>query len=669
MLAVTIDLVLAIAAVSVVAALWFQRRALKPQSVWEKLTVGATMVAFALIVRLADSALTHMPWPILADPAVQAIVIAIGLIGGALAVAAGLADWIPGLVAQSVAGRWRHEWSRSQRDLIAELRDCDQPGRIVAALETHLRSVCATPRVAYCAYQQRAQQFTNWHSDEPSVPRRWQPILNDLSNTHHPVATHTKLGTMLAIPVEVDGRLYGAVIIERENGHPALAETHLLNQTADHAALALHNLAQRALAERERQVNATVEELSSMLGEAPSPVDDLMAMLELAHREMAVEYASVLIFEGDRKYAQRFSHYWNGQRLSERGLHVPLGKMQASELSSRRAYVTDRGAAVMSSAAIPHPDMRFRLAVPLLRGTHQVGLIAIASLTHSMRLEQIDLLTRWAPAFATAAERITLISAYEKSAARINTLGQVAADGSDTHRELDRLTTEILDEIPGTFCQYMTIAPERNIATVAYRRTRREGWGNNTLGMEFDLRQLPTFRMVIETGRSMLFRQDDPERHFESQEADQVFGAIPNSLLLIPVLQSGICRAVMAVGEMREPNRNTYTATDRTFADSYVRLCVSDRSTSPASTGLDAFGDLNFKFAGPLTGILGSVEILRQQVSKEDPQAKYLNVIERNADRIKGAVTQLAEFQHAAVPTYVRRQTETRSQTMAGQHA
>ena len=57
-------------------------------------------------------------------------------------------------------------------------------------------------------------------------------------------------------------------------------------------------------------------------------------------------------------------------------------------------------------------------------------------------------------------------------------------------------------------------------------------------------------------------------------------------------------------------------------------------------------GDLNLSFASPLTGILGSVEILRQHIaaSGPGPHQKYLDVIEKNASRIRDKVGQLADL-------------------------
>jgi len=659
MLAATFDLVLVLAAVSVVAALWFQRKVLKPQSVWEKLMVGSTMIAFALTVRLADTALGEMPWPILADPRVQAIVVAIALLGGALAVAAGLADWIPALVREGVAGRWRERWAQAHRDLGIRVEGAEEAGQIIAALTGHFRMLCETQRVAYCAYQQRTRTFTNRNAAERNIPRRWQPILTSLESSRYPESLPTTDGALVAIPVAVDSRLYGAIIIDYRGDHPSRHDMSLLGQTAQQAALALHGVVRRSLQAHQVKLAATVEELEATIGAGEDPVDDLMEMLELAHRELNIDYAAVLQYEAGGAYAQRYSHYWSAQRLTERGLQVPLSDAATAETHEEtRAYVSDRGAKVISAAAVPHRGLQYRLAVPLRRGRNTIGLLVVASHTHALNIQAIDTLNRWAASFAAAVERVAFTQLTRKASRRLTSLGNAAPMTRVSDGTMDQLTTDILDEIPGTFCQYMKVVPERNALVVEYRRARREGWGHNTQGMLFTLEGLPNCRMVIDNGKSVLFRQDDPERMFDPQEAENVFGAIPNSLLMIPVTQDGDCKALLAVGEMREPQRHTYTSEDRNFADSYIRLLTPDRTPRSSRLQLDTYQDVNFTFAGPLTGIIGSVEILRQQLKDNGAAEKYLNVIERNADRIRGAVGELVDVQQGQLPGILKRQRE-----------
>ena len=115
MLAVTFDLILVVAAWVTVLIVWQARRRFQPSSIWEKLMVGSSLVAFALLVRLADAVWAQLPWPALSDPQVQQAAVLIGLIGGALSVVAGLVEWLPIQVERSVRAQWRELWAAAHQ--------------------------------------------------------------------------------------------------------------------------------------------------------------------------------------------------------------------------------------------------------------------------------------------------------------------------------------------------------------------------------------------------------------------------------------------------------------------------------------------------------------------------------------------------------------------------
>jgi hypothetical protein len=658
MLAVVVDSLLVTVALVAVAAFWLRRKGFALHSVWEKLMAGSTMVALALIVRMADFFWAESPWPVLADIAVQQVIIAIGLIGGGLAMAAALADWIPQLMLQHATGAWRESWAKSMQQLDARLRGLDAAHGIIDVMLEQMRPLCGTPRVEYCAFRQRTRTFVRHATMDTTIPADWQAALERVQAARIPEAHRTAAGWIMTIPVAVENRLYGAIVVSRSTEHQCLHDVSLLGQLAQRTALALHAVVHRALQETTARMATSSAQLERLLGVAEEPSDDLMTMLEFLHRELHVDYAACLLYEGDGAYALRYSQFWDSRRLCERGLQVSIGHGVLPQSSPNQIYVTDRGEEVLSPAAVPYEHLRYRVAIPLRRGGRAIGALVAATHTEPVGLKVLHALHTWSPHFTTAIERIANREESRKLARRCSSLGETPALARDMGG-FDSLTAEMLDQIPGTFCQYMRVLPDQQTLRIDYRRTKREGWGENTIGRMFGLDDVPNCRMVIENGRSVLFRQDDPERHYESEEAQQLFGAVPNSLLLAPVVDDGVCTAVLAVGEMREPHRHTYSAQDRRFADSLVRLRMAGGAVDAQRlAGLDSFGDLNFTFASPLTGIMGSVEILKQQMSPGSPYTKYLNVIERNADRIRGAVTQLAEYQHGEMPSYVRRHSE-----------
>jgi signal transduction histidine kinase len=649
MLAVTIDLVLVLAAWSTVMVVWLARRRFQPSSVWEKLMVGSTLLAFALMLRFADTLWVRIPWPAISSPLIQQIAVVIGLMGGTLAVVAGVVEWVPGFVALGVRARWREAWAQAQQRLVAELEETEQAERVSTALVELVGGLCGDAQVSYHPYRQSTREFISRDLGTDLSRADWQQATDRVTAYRQPVVMRTSTGWLMIIPVALEQRIYGAVTVIQTTEHISLSETPLLHQSAQRAALAIHGIVRRSRSLRRTRVATVGAELERQLGSDDDPTADLLNMLNVLHRELGVDFVACLAYEGDGAYARRFSRLWGKQALTEQGIQVAIGHAALPQVTtSERAMVMQDGHPVLSPAAVPHADMLHRLAVPLYRGRRSIGLLVVASRCKALRLSAHDMLRRWGPSFATALERIRFQNAATQLSRRLTALGKLAARPLDSLEGQDYLTARMLDEVPGTFCQYMRVDPDNQSLHVAYRRARRAGFGRETAGQTLGLADLPTCRMVIENGRSVLFRQDDPERNFDSQEAEELFGVVPSSLLLVPVVREGSCQALLAVGELREPKRHTYSAEDRRFADSLARLhtarsrSVNVRTAEP----LNGLGDLNLTFASPLTGIMGSVEILRQQTRSADPENKYLDVIERNAARIRDTVSQLAELSH-----------------------
>ena len=647
MIAATIDLLLVLAAWLTVLAVWQGRRRIEPVQVWEKLMVGSALVGAALLVRFTDALWLRIPWPPLADPLVQQATVIIGLIGGALAVVAGIAEWVPVLVGRGVTGRWREYWSAEHAMLEHMLNRADNAERTSIALVSFFQRLCETPHVYYCAFRQRQGEFVRLDAPTRPLTADWLQALDRVAGGRNPTVMRTEDGWLLAIPVAMGSRIYGAVMVQRSSDHIAFGETSLLAQSAQRAAFALARIVHEAQSLRVGRLARFEARLESTLGTTEDPITDLMSMLDLLHGELDMEYAACLAYEGEGAYARRYSRLWEDSSYSERGLQVAIGHAVLPQQAEGEAMVASAGGPVLSPAVVPHDHLTHRASVTLYRGTQSIGVLVVASHCKRLELSVDDFLHRVARSFATALERIGARSDRNMLARRVHALGKLAGQPDGTDRAHDYLTARILDEIPGTFCQYMRVAPDSRTLHVEYRRSRRGGWGRDTTGRRFELSLLPTCRMVMESGRTVLFRQDDPERQFDPQEAEALFGAIPSSMLMIPVIMGGTCCAMLAVGEMRETRRHSYNTDDRRFADGLARLHAADAGNDRAHRSgepLRSLGDLNLTFASPLTGILGSVEILRQGTSDDGLQGKYLDVIERNAARIRDTVSDLADL-------------------------
>jgi signal transduction histidine kinase len=640
MVAVTIDLALAIAALVTALALWVNRTRIQPAAAWEKLMAGASLLSFALVARLSDVFWARLPWPAFADPLLQQALVLVGLAGGTLAAAAGVAEWVPGWLEQAARARWRARWSDAQLSLDRVVWQAESAAQIVRGLTETLTAVCETGKVYYCARIQKSGEFVrptarDFTADELAA-------LQKLSSQPSTLLMRTLSGWLLALPVKLDRRLYGAVLVHRDAGHLCFSEAALLEQSAALAALAMGTLIARVRGLRQAHWLATQAALEQKLGASVDPTSDLMGMLDVLRQKLNVDYACVLAYEGEGEYARRYSRLWDPHGLSERGLQVATGAAAQRHVQGTPHTRTTLAGTLPPVAALPHRDMAHHASVLLTRGPAALGLLVVASrrtpLGHAARYQ----LHRSAGLFTAAVERIGMRWELNQMSRRLSGLGRLAGFGAAAEAGQDYLVTRMLDEIPGTFCQFMRIVGGHELR-VEYRRARRGNFGVDTTGRRLALDLLPTCRMVAEAGRSVVFRQDDPERQFEATEAQRLFGAEPNSILMVPVTHEGQCTALLAVGEMRETRRHTFSVADRRYADTFSRLSAAGRPDG-RHEHLGSLGDLNLSFASPLTGILGSVEILRQKIAGHGPHEKYLDVIEKNASRIRAKVGELADL-------------------------
>ena len=653
MLAVTFDLVLVAAAMATAFGVWYWRRNFDPVSIWEKLMVGSAMLAFSLFVKFSDAMWAQIPWPLISDPMTRQIVVSIGLIGGILAVAAGVAEWIPVIMARGIIARWRESWAECHQHMVSDLANAEDADRATNILKSLFGQLCETEEVCYQTYRQRSGTYVTTDASGIVHSADMHQSLEKVSHTRRPLVVRTPTGWLLTIPVAMDQRIYGAITVMRETDHSCLHETSLLLQSAQRAAITIHGMVRESLNARLARIVSAGAEMERLLGGTDDPVEDLMNMFEIMHGIMNVNYVAVLSYEGGGRYARRYSRLWDGQEFSERGLHVSIGHAATPQIpTSDSAMVMQAGKETLSAAAIPHPNLPHSISIPLYRGTQATGLLIVANCTQELRIDATDMMRRWSATYSTAIERIATRAAANHLSRRLKLLGKLATRQIEVPEDQNLLTAHMLDDIPGTFCQYMKITPDGQQLNIGYRRTRRAGWGHETTGLTLELSDLPTIRMVIESARSVLFRQDDPERHFSSQEAETLFGAEPNSLLIIPIVREDKCEALLAIGELRDTHRHAFTTEDRRFADSLVSLHgVRTRADRPSGASrLAAAGDLNLTFSSPLTGIMGSVEILRQGGEKSPSEKKYLDLIERNAIRIKNSVSELADLTHESTP-------------------
>jgi PAS domain S-box-containing protein len=206
------------------------------------------------------------------------------------------------------------------------------------------------------------------------VRRTGRPArLDDFSNATGALADYTRdagIGSSVASPIVVDGRLWGAVVAATRDEEPMPPTTEArIGQFTELVATAIANVEARAEVERLADEQAALRRVATLVARASSPVEIFGAVTQEAARVVATEAVGMLRFDPDGAatlVAQSHTP-WEPPPL---GTRFPLDGDSALAVvhqtgrAAREEYkVTDTGsvAAVARSLGI-----RFSVATPII---------------------------------------------------------------------------------------------------------------------------------------------------------------------------------------------------------------------------------------------------------------------------------------------------------------
>jgi signal transduction histidine kinase len=167
---------------------------------------------------------------------------------------------------------------------------------------------------------------------------------------------------------------------------------------------------------------------------------------------------------------------------------------------------------------------------------------------------------------------------------------------------------------------------------------------------------MPLHHMTRDSGRILMVNQSDAEHHMTPAEAGQAFFPEVQSAMLVPVMLGQQVLAVIGIADSRHEDRRSFRRPDVLLARSISAILAL---AIQAGLGRKVTGSTveNRGFASPtikasqlrgrvrssLSGILGSVEMIKSQHKSSDPALeKYLSIIDKSAQRINDCFTEQA---------------------------
>jgi len=183
------------------------------------------------------------------------------------------------------------------------------------------------------------------------------------------------------------------------------------------------------------------------------------------------------------------------------------------------------------------------------------------------------------------------------------------------------------------------------------------------------LSELPWHRWALSDGTALRINQGDPEALMGDDEMHTAMTSGMKTGWIVPVRDGDRTYGFLDAMEARDPDRQTIREPQRMILNAAASAIARRWSAgavplapTATSTGAEQLRALNGTVVNPITGIIGSVELIRhKQTGLTGETVKYLNLIEHSATRIHEALLGTLD----RIPDAFPEQTGNRSETIA----
>ena len=231
---------------------------------------------------------------------------------------------------------------------------------------------------------------------------------------------------------------------------------------------------------------------------------------------------------------------------------------------------------------------------------------------------------------------------------------------------LNELAKIIVEKTPATFCRIMLL-DKNSFKTQAFYQHRQILFNEESTDI-FNLSDLYFHSKVVATGKPRIFSVEDQPFRVSKLEMELLFPKGISQSMIIPITIDGKTFGVVTLGESRNLARNKFGPFQLVFASLLttiismlfwrkeninIRKALVDskrliyKRLNYYESQVESFNlvsGINSRINGPLAGILASCEYIKNKkdIKKEEVE-KYIDVINRNADKIHKLFRQYSE--------------------------
>jgi len=458
------------------------------------------------------------------------------------------------------------------------------------------------------------------------------------------------------VPLEVQDRLAGLFVLWQDADHPVSDEDRVnLRITGDIIAreIQLGELIHKdEYHEAQQHWQAS---LASRLDFRKDTRDNLSSLVAGLKEKMPLDYFSLTVVHHDG-HAQRFTIGSNEGILMEVDVDFGGTTPEAHRVyqTGVKAVINDlRHASGAADSILLKTGMQSYAALPVTRGGRVEGVAVFAAdRREAYGPRQLALLEQCLPMiFSLVKEqqhRYNLDVRDRRASLAVGLLKD-AARGMDLRQTFQRVADIVAGELKSTCVRVSTYDARGKFMTSQALVTSRSMKNVTPTDGVMILSLMPYHRLARDTGRVMMINQTSTDRKLSDAERNQVFGTSLGSALIAPIVAGDNTPAVISVGEMRHWERCPFRQPEVDFV-SYlasvlsvvIQLGIKGKAASRLRLEnqrlierVSSAPELGSRIRSSLTGIMGSVEMLKTSSSDQDDELeKYLSIIDKSAQRI-----------------------------------
>jgi transcriptional regulator with GAF, ATPase, and Fis domain len=466
------------------------------------------------------------------------------------------------------------------------------------------------------------------------------------------------------VPLQCNATVYGAVLLQQ----PTVS---IMDAANARALTGVGQLIGRAVAD---WVNTTISATAQrLIGRLPRLLAELTAEKTFERSLPSVaraldglveaDFLSISWLDRTRYHEDRASMVVGDQKILDQRRKWPIWQGTTHKiLDMPRPLVTPDLSALSNEDEGDVPSLeqrlgyRSRIVVPIrIAGSNGKGeerLIGALTLAHNQVArygeDEARPLRLIASILGSWLSKLEAQRANEEAAAAMDMVAELEQE-TVRYRSEEELLRDVLPAVGTTGLRVYRLTEDgehlESVASAGWRDTDTpEG---DAPKQRLPLADMPWHRWVLAESQPRCVDQSDPESLMGTDEVRSAMIPGLKTAWIIPIRVNGRTMGVLDAMEARHPDRQVTGPYQRSILMTAARMIAShwseaadERSARTTNAACRRqLKALNGTIVNPITGIIGSVELIRHKQSGLTPESvKYLNLIEHSATRIHEAL-------------------------------